>query len=121
MQSTWKVGAPFELTQDGAVANSGTILESDPPRRLAYTWETLHDAEMKKERPSRVTFEIEQLEGAVKLTVTHEDFARGSKVLPSISGGWPMVLANLKSILETGRVMNLHGCTHEEDNVAAAE
>jgi uncharacterized protein YndB with AHSA1/START domain len=120
VNSTWTIGAPFELGQNGAVANSGTILESDPPRRLAYTWETQHDAEMKKERPSRVTFEIEQLAGAVKLTVTHEDFAQGSKVLPSISGGWPMVLANLKSVLETGRVMDLHGCTHE-DGAQAAE
>ena len=121
VQSSWKVGAPFELEQNGAIANSGEVLESDPPRRLAYTWATLHDAEMKKERPSRVTFEIEQLEGAVKLTVTHEDFAQGSKVLPSISGGWPMVLASLKSVLETGRTLNLHGCLHDESSVAAAE
>ena len=61
---------------------------------------------MKKERPSRVTFVLEPNGGAVKLTVTHEDFAEGSKVLPSISGGWPLVLSSLKSILETGQPLD---------------
>ena len=57
----------------------------------------------KKERPSRVTFVIEPSQHAVKLTVTHEGFPEGSKTLPSISEGWPLVLSSLKSILETGR------------------
>jgi hypothetical protein len=38
----------------------------------------------------------------VKLTVTHDDFDAGSKVFRAISGGWPLVLASLKSLLETG-------------------
>jgi hypothetical protein len=58
---------------------------------------------MKKEKPSRVTYVIEQRDGMVKLVVTHEGFAEGSKTLPSISLGWPMVLSSLKSILETGQ------------------
>ena len=58
---------------------------------------------MKKEQPSRVTFVIEPGKRRVKLTVTHEEFPEGSKTLPAISGGWPLVLSSLKSILETGR------------------
>ena len=58
-------------------------------------------------RPSRVTFVLEPSDGTVKLTVTHEDFAEGSKTLPSISEGWPLVLSSLKSVLETGKPLSI--------------
>ena len=38
----------------------------------------------------------------VRLTVTHDGFAPGSRVLSAISEGWPVVLASLKTLLETG-------------------
>ncbi|MEH2471926.1 uncharacterized protein YndB with AHSA1/START domain [Nitrobacteraceae bacterium AZCC 2161] len=103
LTSDWKVGSRMHMDKGGKVMNECVILESDPPRRLSYSWLSVFDEEMKKERPSRVTFVLEPSSGAVKLTVTHEGFAEGSKTLPSISGGWPMVLSSLKSILETGK------------------
>jgi len=103
LASDWKVGSPMRMERGGKVLNECVILESDPPRRLAYSWLTVFDEVMKKEQPSRVTFVIEQSQRAVKLTVTHEGFAEGSKTLPSISDGWPLVLSSLKSILETGQ------------------
>ncbi|HEY8334191.1 MAG TPA: SRPBCC family protein [Tardiphaga sp.] len=104
LQSDWKVGSPMQMTRDGQIMNECVILESDPPRRLSYSWLTVFDDDMKQERPSRVTFVLEPTtRGAVKLTVTHEGFAAGSKTLPSISEGWPLVLSSLKSILETGQ------------------
>ena len=75
----------------------------DPLRRLAYTWHSIFNAEMAKEKPTRVTFELEPRGAHVKLTVTHEGFEPDSKVLPSISEGWPMVLSSLKSFLEHER------------------
>jgi hypothetical protein len=58
-----------------------------------------------------VTFEIEAEEGdQVRLTVTHEGFEEGSAMLESISGGWPRVLANLKTLLETGEAEPLWVC-----------
>ncbi|MDB5619456.1 SRPBCC family protein [Tardiphaga sp.] len=102
LQSDWKVGSAMQMTRDGRVMNECVILETDPPRRLSYSWLTVFDEVMKKERPSRVTFVLEPNQGAVKLTVTHEGFAEGSATLPSISTGWPLVLSSLKSILETG-------------------
>jgi uncharacterized protein YndB with AHSA1/START domain len=102
LTSDWKVGSPMQMTRDGRVMNECIILESDPPRRLSYSWLTVFDEVMKKEQPSRVTFVLEPSQGAVKLTVTHEGFAEGSATLPSISTGWPLVLSSLKSILETG-------------------
>ena len=62
---------------------------------------------MRREKPSRVTYLIEPHGDVVKLTVTHENFAEDSATLPSISFGWPMVLASLKSILETGQPLPL--------------
>ena len=102
LTSDWKAGSSMQMHRDGKVVNECVILESDPPHRLSYSWHSVFDAEMIKERPSRVTFVLEPSNGAVKLTVTHEDFAEGSKTLPRISGGWPLVLSSLKSILETG-------------------
>jgi hypothetical protein len=49
-----------------------------------------------------VAFDLEDLGGLVRLTVVHDGFEPGSNVLQSISGGWPRVLADLKTLLETG-------------------
>ena len=103
LTSDWKVGSRMHMDRDGEVKNECVILESDPPRRLAYSWQSVFDEDMRKEKPSRVTYVIEPSYDGVKLTVTHEGFAADSKTLPSISTGWPLVLSSLKSILETGK------------------
>lgn len=106
LHSDWHVGSPMSLkSKDGQTMNECKVLESDPPRRLSYTWRAVFDSELAKEEPSRVTFDLEPKGHYVKLTVSHGDFPPGSLVLEGISGGWPMVLSSLKSILETGRPM----------------
>lgn len=106
LSSDWTVGSRMHMDRYGKVMNECVVLESDPPRRLSYSWHSVFDDDMKMEKPSRVTFVLEPDGSSVKLTVTHEDFAEGSKVLPSISGGWPLVLSSLKSILETGQPLD---------------
>src|SRR5207302_4788871 len=106
LETDWRVGSPITWRMGGvAVADAGqVVLECDPPRRLAYTWHTftpewakVYDideglrATIAGERRSRVTFDIEPDGDVVKLTVVHDDFAPGSKVLEMISGGWPRV------------------------------
>ena len=59
-------------------------------------------AAMAAEPRSRVTFEIEPLGPKVRLMVVHDRFEEGSEVLQRISAGWPAILANLKTLLETG-------------------
>jgi hypothetical protein len=95
------------------------ILESDPCRRLAYTWHTFTPewaAEVgmdeatadawRAEPRSKVAFEIEDAgQGVVKLTVVRDGFEAGSDVLQGISNGWPAVLASLKTLLETGSAL----------------
>ena len=105
IESEWRPGARVTFWRDDAVSDSGEVLEYAPHRRLSYTWHVEFHEEFRRERPSRVTFELETVGAAVKLTITHDDFDPGSKVCQAISGGWPKVLASLKSFLETGRAL----------------
>jgi uncharacterized protein YndB with AHSA1/START domain len=79
----------------------GEVIEADPPRKLVLTWQSQRQG--RDEAPSRVTFQIEPAFGAVKLTLIHDDFAPGSKLLQAISMGWPAILSSLKTLLETGQ------------------
>ncbi|MGR3523236.1 MAG: SRPBCC family protein [Paracoccus sp. (in: a-proteobacteria)] len=84
----------------------GKVLESDPPRRLVLSWAN----ESQQDDPaqfSRVTFDIEQQDRMVRLTVTHEYLQPGSGMLKGITEGWPLVLSSMKSLLETGQGMDL--------------
>jgi uncharacterized protein YndB with AHSA1/START domain len=101
--SQWNPRTPWKLmTPDGRVADSGEILEIDPPRRLVLTWRHELQPEMREEGYSKLTYEIEKKSESVKLTVIHEMERPGSKLIEAVSGGWPMILASLKSLLETG-------------------
>lgn len=103
VRSDWKVGSPFTLVMGGKVTDTGEILEVDRPRRLSYTFKHEADAEMRKEPATKVVFRIAPYGNLVKLTVTHEGFTAGSKLLDGISKGWPAILSGLKSLLETGK------------------
>src|ERR1700744_1632337 len=100
LTSDWKVGSSYGFMNQGEPMIEGEVLASDPPRRLAYSWNNRKDA-AKGEGTSRVTFDLEPRGKVVKLTVTHDELEE--KTLRDISGGWPMVIASLKSFLETGR------------------
>jgi uncharacterized protein YndB with AHSA1/START domain len=115
-----KAGSSFVArSPGGADFDKGVILESDPPRRLSYTWRPQYD-DVKHERPSRVTFDLAPLKGQVRLTIVHEDFDDGSKVFDSISKGWPAVLSSLKSFLETGRALEASLNDADQSRCAAA-
>ena len=96
---------------DGVLVVDGEVLEVDPPRRFVHTWHALYDPELGAEEPSRVTWEIEAQDGVCRLTVTHE--LAGMPSLAAMTsgnnefgemggGGWPWVLSDLKTLLETG-------------------
>lgn len=99
----WKKGAPWKMTSpDGTVTDAGEILEIDPPRRLVIHWQHEWKPELKAEGASRCTMELSPQGAAVKLTITHEIEQPDSKLITAVSGGWPSILSNLKSLLETG-------------------
>jgi len=105
VRSDWKVGSPLALVMGGKTTDTGKILEADRPRRLAYTFRHELDEEMRKEGATKVVFTIEPYGDLVKLTVTHEGFGPGSRLLGAISRGWPAILSGLKSLLETGKAV----------------
>jgi len=98
----WTVGSPWKLMiPDGRVADSGEVLESAPPNRLVLSWRN-EFIEMREEGYSRMTYDIAAQGELTKLSVTHEMDRNESKLIAAVSGGWPMILASLKSLLETG-------------------
>jgi uncharacterized protein YndB with AHSA1/START domain/DNA-binding transcriptional ArsR family regulator len=121
-ESDWTAGSTMslDLEKDGVrIADPAqVVLESDPYRRLAYTWHTFtpewaeaygfsqeYLTRVASERRSKVTFDIEPAGEMVKLTVVHDGFEPGSAVLESVAQGWPAILASLKTLLETGDIL----------------
>ncbi|MDB4915031.1 MAG: polyketide cyclase [Gemmatimonadetes bacterium] len=106
--SEWTPGSQWEhqrLDDARTVDIVGTVVESTPPRRLVLSWARPNEAD-DASKHSRVTFDVEPLGDAlIRLTVTHEDLASDPKMLSGISGGWPQILSNLKTFLETGRAL----------------
>jgi uncharacterized protein YndB with AHSA1/START domain len=105
LKTDWKVGSPFALVMDGTTTDVGEVLEFDRPRRLSYTFHHVLSEAARKERPTKVAFNLEPHGNLVKLTLTHEGFAEGSKLLDGISRGWPAILSGLKSLLESGTAL----------------
>ena len=96
------------------------VLESEPYRRLSYRWHNYQRehaalfgwseetfAELVKEPLSKVTFDLEPVGDTVKLTVTHDDFEPDSEMLKGVRDGWPTILSNLKTLLETSETLPL--------------
>ena len=122
-RSDWQKGSTYDVAYEevGLVVSDPeqVVLESDPYRRLAYTWHTFTPewatqhgfdeaivATWRAETRSRVAFDLEEAaEGVVKLTVVHDGFEPGSEVLGGITNGWPAVIASLKTLLETGSAL----------------
>ena len=104
-ESAWTKGSPWKLVYpDGRLADSGEIVAAEPPRRLVIRWHNRNKPELEAEGDSLCTMELEPSGSAVKLSVTHTIERERSKLIDAVSGGWPKVISNLKSLLETGAV-----------------
>jgi uncharacterized protein YndB with AHSA1/START domain/DNA-binding transcriptional ArsR family regulator len=116
----WKPGSAMTWDMFGVTIADPeqVVLESEPYRRLSYTWHQMApelatslkltaDAieRIAAEQRSKVTFDIEPQGELVKLTVVHDGFEPGSVVATMVTNGWPRVLSNLKTLLETGEVL----------------
>lgn len=107
--SDWTPGSRWEHVRDNeekTVNIVGKVVESSPPSRLVVTWAGASE-EADPEAYSRVTFDIEPYEDMVRLTVSHDDLIVGSGMASGVSKGWPIVLSSLKSLLETGRSLDI--------------
>lgn len=105
-EADWRQGGSWKLMfPDGRVGDMGEIVAFDPAKRLSIRWRNEFKPELKAEGWSLCTMEIEPAGEAVKLTVTHSMEREGWKFIGAVSSGWPQVLSNLKSLLETGSVV----------------
>lgn len=80
---------------------TGEVIEADPPRRLVHTF-SFPDPDHAQDKPSRVTWEIEQMGDVCKLTLTHDGFERETRTYQDVRSGWNPVISGLKTLLETG-------------------
>jgi uncharacterized protein YndB with AHSA1/START domain len=102
-ESQWTAGSPWKLVSgDGQVFDSGRIVEAEPPRRLVIRWRHQKRPELEAEGDSLCTIELEPSGSAVRLSITHTIERDPSKFIEAVSGGWPKIISNLKSLLETG-------------------
>lgn len=108
--SDWNEGSEVTyLRENNEVDIQGKVLISDPFSLLKFTWFSPEDPTERTE-PTVVTFEVKQMDGTVKLTVIHEnlvdsDFVEDRDTFQGVNNGWPAILSNLKTLLESGRTL----------------
>jgi uncharacterized protein YndB with AHSA1/START domain len=109
VQSTWRPGDEIVFVgPDGTTRMSaGTIAEADPGRRLVYRARLLYDPEVAKDAPIRLTWEIAPLGEVCKLVLTHDEFEGQTATYRAVTGGVPVLMASIKSLLETGEPLSV--------------
>ena len=107
--SDWKPGSNWKhvrANDERTVEIIGKVIEISPPTRLVISWANASQTSDPASH-STVTFEIQDYDNMVRLTVTHDDLEAGSGMATGISKGWPMALSSLKSFLETGESIDV--------------
>lgn len=105
--SEWKKGVVWEHIRSddsGVVDIRGQVLEIDPPHSLVVTWNA-PEQDWAEPHPSQVAYHLVRLGPDTRLTVTHSRLDEGSVMHKGVTEGWPGVLSNLKSVLETGKAL----------------
>ncbi len=105
-ESLWAVGASWTMVYpDGRITDVGEIVEAVRPRHLVIRWQHQNKPELKAEGESRCTMDLDAKGAAVKFSLMHTIERDASHFIAAVSGAWPMVLSNLKSLLETGSIV----------------
>jgi uncharacterized protein YndB with AHSA1/START domain len=105
-ESDWLPGSSWRLVNDdGEVKDAGEILECEPGKRLVIKWRNEFRPDIQAEGYGRCCIEIESLQDAAKLTITHSIEQPNSKLIEHVSSGWPRIISNLKSLIETGQTI----------------
>jgi uncharacterized protein YndB with AHSA1/START domain len=103
--SDWTVGSPIVHRGEylgKPYEDKGEILVMEPPRRLVHThWSPVSGIPDSPESYQRVSWELSERAGGTELTVREtnlpSDEAKGTS-----DQTWPLVLGNLKRLLEGG-------------------
>ena len=107
LESSLKAGARFAYVGDGAFEPvSGEVIAAEPERRLVLRWQARWDEKVAKDRPSRVTYEIDPAGPEMtRLRLRHDDFEQETATYLGSADAWPWMMSSLKSLLETGRAL----------------
>jgi uncharacterized protein YndB with AHSA1/START domain/DNA-binding MarR family transcriptional regulator len=112
VESDWKPGSDFRyVLPDGTEAIRGEVVEAEAPKRLVTTFDARWDEGVAADPPSRISWEIEPQGEASKLTVTHDGFAAETETSRQFAGGMPYILSGLKTLLETGKPLEVASAT----------
>ena len=109
IESTWQVGSKVTYSRGGEVTDFGEVQIYDPFSVLSFTWAYVNDKTV-RDHPTQVTFKLQPMGSTVKLTLKHEglvetDFVEKDNTFEGFNNGWPAILSNLKSLLETGDIL----------------
>lgn len=107
-ESDWRVGSPWRhVNSDGSSSIDilGKVLEVEAPRRLVISWASPNDV-TDEAKVSTVTFELTPLGPDTKLRMVHSGLELNSEMQGSVTDGWPAVVCNLKTLLETGKTLS---------------
>lgn len=109
IESDWTSGSAYEARHAaaGITISAGENIEVDPPNRLVQSFTALWGDDVKAEGTSRVTWEIVPVGDSCQLTVTHDQLREGAN--DQLFGGWMMILSGLKTLLETGELLDTPG------------
>ncbi len=107
-ESEWKAGSPWRiLAPGGLVTDSGEVVAIEPGRKLVLDWRNEFRPDLKEDGPSRLTYELQPIGDAVKLTLVHESDTPLSRLIQAVALGWPAILSSLKTMLETGEPLEI--------------
>jgi uncharacterized protein YndB with AHSA1/START domain len=103
--SDWAPGSRYELFDpvSGEPRAEGELLAVEPPRRLVQSMTAFWSDRARAEGVSRVTWEIVSRGAVCHLRVVHDQLRDGGA--PEIYAGWPLLLSELKTWLETGQAL----------------
>jgi uncharacterized protein YndB with AHSA1/START domain len=109
IEADLRVGGAFiARAPDGSIHIDGEVVECEPPKKLTVTWNVTWPELVEKLGPTLVTYEIELAGENVKLTMLQShDRPISDDILSGGRQGWPAILSNLKSLLETGSAMTI--------------
>lgn len=120
VESDWQAGSPVRYFRpDGALSVSGRVLQAESPRLLSFTWRVEGDPLAARLPDCIVTFKLEPLGGVVRLTLVeaHPDLP-DERLLEGGRRGWPAILSNLKTLVETGRPFPPYDMTYQQEGGA---
>jgi len=104
VESDWWTGSPVQYrAPDGQVQLTGEVVHAEPPHMLVVTFSALYDADVQRDAPSRIRWEVAQLDKVCSLTPTQDRFDLDGRTARDFAACAPTILSNLKMWLETGR------------------